>query len=72
LGLTKSSIQKILQQPTRAILNSCLQQDKYQSNVQPLYVILNSEGYPLIQPFGYTGRDLDFFMNQLNSGLQNK
>lgn len=46
--------------------------DKYKSNAQPLYVLLNSNGDTLTSPISYTPiKDKDRFIAFLNGGLNN-
>jgi hypothetical protein len=43
---------------------------KFNRQSQPLYVILDSKENILVEPFGYTARNVHFFLEKLNQGLK--
>ncbi len=51
-------------------VNALLQRKIFQSNVQPLYVLIDSDGQILVEPFGYIKKDKTLFLNKLNEGLR--
>ncbi len=68
LGLSEESIESIENKKKIGTLNARIQVEKFQSNSQPLYVLMTDEAKEIIKPFGRT-KDETFFLDKLNEGL---
>lgn len=69
LGFVENSDDVIESILTKGKLNHFIQVNKFGNNVQPMYSIINSKGEILIEPFGYTQRSQQLFLEKLNEGL---
>lgn len=71
LQLEENSIERIKRSKTIGSLNASIQMDKFQSNRQPMYILMTDEKELLIEPFEYVSRDKNKFLNKLKEGLKN-
>lgn len=71
ISLNERFAEELKLHPTLGRFNSFIQLQKYESNAQPLYAIMNSDEQNIIEPFDYQGH-IDSIMTKLKLGLQNK
>lgn len=69
IDFTKGGRERIKKARTIGQLNAAIEIDLFKSNAQPLYLITDSKGNILIEPFGYTGSDRKYFLEKLDEGL---
>ena len=70
LGFSEEGQKKINKATNKGHLNATIQIEKYNMNAQPWYVIIDKNERALIEPFGYTSRNKDYFLSQLKSGVE--
>ena len=69
LEFSEDGQKRINKATNKGHLNLTIQLEKYHTNAQPWYVIIDKKGTDLIEPFGYTNKNRDHFLLQLKKGL---
>jgi len=70
LQLQETFKKKLLTAKTKGQMNSIIQLAMVDKFFQPMYLILNTKKEILIEPFGYTRRNKEYFLNKLAAGLR--
>lgn len=69
-NLTEEGKERMRKARTIGDVNRIIETDLFKINSQPLYVITDSKGNVLVEPFGYTRSNRKYFLPKLNEGLR--
>lgn len=70
INFPRETERKINTAKTKGNLNTLLQIEFFNSNTQPLYVIMNHKRQVIGEPFGYMDNNKSAFLRKLNEGLK--
>ena len=70
IEFTEKGKERIRKAKTIGNINAVIETDLFESNSQPLYVIIDSKRNILIEPFGYTHRNRKYFLAKLDEGIR--
>ena len=70
IELSDDALERIMKSNTIGNVNTAIQIDWLKSNSQPLYLIIDAKQNILVEPFGYTKKNREYFLAKLDKGLQ--